>query len=61
VISYDTLQAAGGWLIHAFPLSEGKVPLTFNGFCAPANRPASAAAFKRLGINYMEPPAKKGH
>jgi hypothetical protein len=59
VVSYDTLHAAGGWLIHAFPLYEGEVPLTFSGFCAPANRPASADAFKRLGINYIEPPANK--
>ena len=60
VVTYDTLQAAGGWVVHALPLSEGRVPLTFDGSCAPANRPASAETFQHLGISYIERSAKKG-
>jgi hypothetical protein len=60
VVSYYTLHASGGWLIHALPVSDGSAPLTFSGFCAPINRPASTGTFKQLGIDYVEPPVKKG-
>ena len=60
VVSYNTLMASGGKFVHALPLSEGRVPLSFAGSCAPANRPASKQAFANLGINYIERPANKG-
>ena len=56
VVSYNTLQARGGRFLK---ISEGHVPLTFNGYCAPANRPGSIQTFKPLGINYIEPPLTK--
>lgn len=56
VVSYNSLQAVGGRFLK---VSEGHVPLTFNGYCAPANRPGSIQTFKPLGINYIEPPLTK--
>jgi hypothetical protein len=60
VVSYDTLEAAGGRFVKAFAISEGRVPLTFaNYYCGPKERPASAQAFAALGIKYVEPPTTK--
>jgi hypothetical protein len=60
VVSYNTLRAAGGWFVHALPVTgEGRVPLIFKGSCVPANRPASAQTFREFGINYIERPAKE--
>lgn len=56
VVSYNTLQAVGGRFLK---ISEGHVPLTFNGYCAPENRPGSAQTFQSYGINYIEPPLTK--
>ena len=58
VVSYDILNAAGGWFVQAFPLSEGRVPLLFKGSCVPPNRPVTANAFKQWGVNYVERPNK---
>ena len=33
VVSYNRLHASGGWLVHTFGFSEGRVPLTFKGTC----------------------------
>ena len=54
VVSYTTLEASAGLLGPA-----SFRPLTFEGYCAPKNPPASAASFRELGINYVEPPTKK--
>jgi hypothetical protein len=53
VVSYNTLRAKGGRFLK---VSEGHVPLTFHGSCAPANRPGSIETFKEFGIKYIEPP-----
>lgn len=56
IVSYHTLVAARRFI----RFSEGGSPITFRGTCAPANRPASAQAFKEYGINYVEPPIERG-
>lgn len=53
VVSYNTLTARGGRLLK---VSEGHAPLTFHGYCAPENPPASVETFKEFGINYIQPP-----
>ena len=53
VVSYNTLQAQGGRFLK---VSEGHEPLTFNGYCAPAESPASVETFRPYDINYIEPP-----
>jgi hypothetical protein len=55
VVAYNTLQADGGRFVAAFGIGG---PLLFNGWCGPANRPASAETFKRFGIQYIEPPVR---
>ncbi|MEJ6021970.1 hypothetical protein [Ramlibacter sp. PS4R-6] len=59
VVTYDELFAEGGWLARHLGLSEGRVPLLFKGYCGPANPPKSISSFKSLGINYVEPPARR--
>jgi hypothetical protein len=59
VVSYNTLQAVGGIFVRTLGISEGGVPLTFKGSCVPLNRPATAQAFKELGIDYTDRPAEK--
>jgi hypothetical protein len=56
VVSYNTLLAEGGWLIRHLGISEGGVPMTFRGSCAPENSPGSIQTFAPLGIKYIEPP-----
>lgn len=56
IVSYTEVLAAGGRLQKLLGLSEGGVPLLFNGTCVPASRPGSAKDFELLGINYVEPP-----
>ena len=51
VVSFSTLQAEGGRLIHALGISETNAPLTFNGYCAPPNR---QALFTQLEIRKVE-------
>lgn len=57
IVSYNTLVANGGRFTRG--LTESGVPYTFEGHCAPKGRPASAAAFAKLGIKYIERPANK--
>jgi energy-coupling factor transporter transmembrane protein EcfT len=57
VVSYKTFRANGGVLFKH--ISQGRVPLIFNGTCVPKNRPASVETFKPFGINYIEPPVIK--
>jgi hypothetical protein len=59
IVSYNTLLAGGGVFIRTLGISEGGVPLTFKGHCAPKNRPASVETFKDFGINYVQPPVSK--
>jgi len=56
IVSYHTLVAGKKFI----RLSEGGMPLTFRGTCAPASKPATVQAFKEYGINYVEPPVGKG-
>lgn len=37
VVSYHTISAEGGWLIHALGISETNSPLLFSRSCAPLN------------------------
>lgn len=53
VVEYRTLTASGGWFVRLLGVSE-RMPLLFNGSCAPDTRPASIEAFKKLGIEYVE-------
>ena len=34
-VSYNTLMVDGGWLARVLGISEGGVPLTFDGNCGP--------------------------
>lgn len=56
VVSYNTLQAVGGRFLK---ISEGHVPLTFNGSCVPDGSPVSVETFRPFGINYIEPPLSR--
>jgi hypothetical protein len=58
VVSYTETFADGGWLGRR--LSEGRVPLTFHGSCAPRDAPGSIDSFAALGIRYIEPPSQRG-
>jgi hypothetical protein len=57
VVSYNELTAVGSRFLPS--LSQGRMPLLFNGFCAPPNRPATAEAFEAYGIKYIQPPTLK--
>jgi len=60
VVSYNTLQAAGGRVSQALGLSEGRAPLTFvKHYCAPKDEPGSVSTFEALGIKYIEPPKRE--
>ena len=48
VVSFNTLTAEGGVLVHTFGLSEGRAPLTFTGTCGPRENPRDL--FNSLGI-----------
>jgi hypothetical protein len=49
VIRYNTLQAVGGWFIRTLGISEGNVPLTFEGHCKPDGLVNPAKLLKELG------------
>ena len=51
LVSSNSFQATGGWLIRLLGISETNAPLTFNGYCHPEDdRPL----FKQLNIQYVE-------
>ena len=54
ILSYSTLEASAGLLGPA-----SLRPLTFEGYCAPTNPPASVESFRQFGINYVERPTEK--
>jgi hypothetical protein len=54
VVSYTTLQAAGGRFVHMLPLSEGRVPLTFSGHCGASGVVDPVKLFKELGITQIQ-------
>lgn len=52
VVSYNTLQAVGGRFLK---ISEGHVPLTFNGYCAPGgSRVYADKLFKELRVTQIQ-------
>jgi hypothetical protein len=58
VVSYYRLTAAGGLFVHAFRLSEGRVPLSFKGWCEPGDQHTLKNLFKELEITLIRRPAK---
>lgn len=56
VYHYYRLEAAGGWLVRSFGISEGRVPLLFYGFCQPGNLETIDA---KLGLTRINRPVSK--
>lgn len=54
VISYNILTASGGRFIQALGISEGGMPLTFQGSCVPAKNPKDL--IKELSITALDRP-----
>jgi energy-coupling factor transporter transmembrane protein EcfT len=52
VFSYNTLLATGGRFIRALGISEGNMPLTFNGSCGPED---TKNLVKSLAITTLDP------
>jgi hypothetical protein len=50
IVSYHTISAEGGWLIHALSISETNSPLLFSRSCAPVNE---RGFIKRLNITII--------
>ena len=50
VVEWHELYALGGYLIRSLKISEGNVPLTFKGSCAPGGGVDSIQLFKKLGV-----------
>lgn len=50
VVSYHTVSAEGGWLIHALGISETNSPLLFSRSCAPVNE---RGFIERLNITIL--------
>ena len=50
VVEWHELYAAGGYLVRLLKISEGNVPLTFKGSCAPESGVDSIQLFKKLGV-----------
>lgn len=50
VIEWHELYALGGYLIRSLKISEGNVPLTFKGSCAPGGGVNSIQLLKKLGV-----------
>lgn len=55
VVSYNRLQAVGGRFLK---ISEGHVPLTFNGTCDPGDQYTMEKLFKELKITLIRRPEK---
>ena len=53
VVSYNRLQAVGGRFLK---ISEGHVPLTFNGTCEPGDQYTLEKLFKELNITLSRRP-----
>jgi hypothetical protein len=49
IVSYNMLQAEGGRFIRTLGISEGGVPLTFDGHCKPEGLANPAKLLKELG------------
>ena len=54
VVSYTTLTAVGGRFIRTLGISEGGMPLTFNGSCGPKEN--ARDLFKSLGVTALDQP-----
>lgn len=54
VLSYSTLLATGGLFIRTLGISEGNMPLTFEGSCGPKENPRDL--LKSLGITALDRP-----
>jgi len=54
VVSYNTLIAAGGRFSQALAISEGGMPITFDGSCRPTENPKDL--FKSLDIKALDRP-----
>lgn len=51
LVSFSTLEAKGGWLIRGLGISETDAPITFKGYCGPADR---SSIFQELNIRQVE-------
>ncbi len=56
VVSYNGLIAVGGGFVQALGVSEGRVPLTFKGWCKPGDQYALDELFKELNITLIRRP-----
>ena len=54
LVEWRELYASGGHLIHMLKISEGNVPLTFSGFCAPGGQVDPIKLFSEIGIKQVE-------
>jgi hypothetical protein len=52
LVSYDTLEAGGGWLSRVVPSAGGHGPILFKGFCEP--REASSPFLERLRLTQVQ-------
>jgi hypothetical protein len=50
VVEWKQLYATGGVLIRTLQISEGNVPLTFKGSCAPGGLVDTVRLFHQLGV-----------
>lgn len=57
VFSYNTLTAVGGRFIRALGISEGGMPMTFNGTCGPEESVKNLV--NSLGISALDRPTQE--